>query len=240
MAKAYRAILLAAGLGTRLRPLTLTTPKCLTMVGGKPLLEHWLEKLEQSGCEEVLINTHYLSEAVVGYVSKRKRSKMKIETVYESELLGTAGTLSANRNFFGNSTSLMIHADNAMMDDLFGFLQAHENRREGLDITMLTFRTSTPKNCGILDVGSSGNIIGYHEKTADPPGNLANGALYAIEPSFLDLLGEMRPKPVDFSRDVVPRHLERFNTWHTNNVYIDVGTVEGLAEANTYWGNSYQ
>ena len=61
----YRVLLLAAGLGTRLKPHTNSKPKCLMNIGGKPLLEYWLENLEKSYCKEVLINTHYLSEQVL-------------------------------------------------------------------------------------------------------------------------------------------------------------------------------
>jgi mannose-1-phosphate guanylyltransferase len=233
--KPYRALLLAAGLGKRLRPLTLSTPKCLAKIGERPVIGMWLEKLERSGCEAVLINTHYLSDQVISFVKGRKRSAMRIETVHEPELLGTAGTLLANRAFLGEMTSLMIHADNAMMDGLFEFLEAHENRPRDCDITMLTFRTKRPKSCGIVELGKSGRIVGFHEKVDDPPGDLANGALYAIEPSFLDSIGQMQPAPIDFSKDVIPRFIARFQTWQTKSVYIDIGTTAALEEANDAW-----
>ena len=95
----YRALLLAAGLGTRLKPFTDSKPKCLIDIGGKPLLEYWLESLENSNCQEVLINTHYLSEQVFDFLQKRPKTKMKIKTTYEKDLLGTAGTLMKNITF---------------------------------------------------------------------------------------------------------------------------------------------
>ena len=97
MSFVFRALLLAAGYGTRLRPLTLDIPKCLVPVGGVPLLEHWLQKLENAGCESVLINTHYLSNKA-DFVQAREHSNMTIELVYEPELLGTVD-LKANKEF---------------------------------------------------------------------------------------------------------------------------------------------
>ena len=67
MTQTFRALLLAAGLGTRLRPLTMQTPKCLVPIGGEPLLGHWLRKLELAGCDSVLVNTHYLAEQVKAF-----------------------------------------------------------------------------------------------------------------------------------------------------------------------------
>ena len=91
--KKIKALLLAAGYGTRLRPLTLNVPKCLVEINGEPLLSNWLYKLENLGCEEVLINTHYLSEKVVEFLEKFNSQKLKINISHEKEILGTAGTL---------------------------------------------------------------------------------------------------------------------------------------------------
>ena len=88
-----KALILAAGFGTRLRPLTLNKPKCLVEIGGIPLLENWLIKLEAIGCNETLINTHYLSTKVDNFLGSYNSEKMKIKSVYEPILLGTLGTL---------------------------------------------------------------------------------------------------------------------------------------------------
>ena len=117
MSKPLRALLLAAGLGTRLRPLTLTKPKCLVELAGKPLLGHWLQKLEKAGCESTLVNSHYLSAQVADYLKDWRSSTMSVSIFHEPELLGTAGTLLANEAFFDGTTGLLIHADNAMSDD---------------------------------------------------------------------------------------------------------------------------
>ena len=88
--------MLAAGLGTRLRPLTLNTPKCLVEINGEPLLINWLNKLKKIGCDEVLINTHYLASDVEKVIKEWGENNLKVTITYEEELLGTAGTLRRN------------------------------------------------------------------------------------------------------------------------------------------------
>ena len=110
MTQPLRALLLAAGLGTRLRPITLHTPKCLVPIGGDPLLRRWLRQLDQAGCESVLINTHYLAEAVEAFLTSWQSSTMAIQRVHEPELLGTAGTLLAHQEFFRGATGLLVRA----------------------------------------------------------------------------------------------------------------------------------
>ena len=128
MKKPFRTLLLAAGLGTRLRPMTLETPKCLVTIGGEPLMGRWLRQLEQAGCESVLINTHYLADQVKGFLSNWQSTTMSVKTVHEPVLLGTAGTVMANQEFFEGGTGLLIHADNAMAGDVKNFLDAHRDR----------------------------------------------------------------------------------------------------------------
>ena len=94
-----RCLLLAAGLGTRLRPITNHQPKCLVEVGGRPILEWWLEHLETIQCEKTIVNTHYHAEQVSQFLRNRKSKHIHIVERYEQKLLGTAGTLLANADF---------------------------------------------------------------------------------------------------------------------------------------------
>ena len=132
-----RALLLAAGFGTRLRPLTNHTPKCLVEVCGQPLLQHWFDKLTEINCEKALVNTHYLSEQVHSYVAKYANTSMDIECSYEHELLGTAGTFLKHLDFFSGSYGVLIHADNFMVDSLHQLIHSHLNRVPDTKFTML-------------------------------------------------------------------------------------------------------
>ena len=171
MNKPLRALLLAAGLGTRLRPITNTTPKCLVKVSGEPLLARWLRQLERAGCEAVLVNTHYLAEEVEAFLKGWTSSTMTVRSIHETELLGTGGTLLANQAFFKGATGLLIHADNAMAGGLGDFLAAHRRRQDYCLLTMLTFSTDTPSSCGIVEIDNQQVVQAFHEKVVEPPGN---------------------------------------------------------------------
>ena len=236
MSRPLRALLLAAGRGTRLRPITLHTPKCLVPVAGEPLLGRWLRQLENSGCEAVLINTHYHADQVEAFLQERPAGLMHVHTIHEPELLGTAGTLLASRSFFEDATGLLIHADNAMAGDLKGLLASHAARPAHCLLTMLTFRTDQPRSCGIVATDESGVVSAFHEKVADPPGDCANGALYAFDPEFVEFLARMQPAPRDFSTEVIPTLMGRIQTWHTDQPYLDIGTPQTLAAAQELLG----
>jgi mannose-1-phosphate guanylyltransferase len=235
MSKPLRALLLAAGLGTRLRPLTLQTPKCLVTIGGEPLLGCWLRQLEAAGCEAVLVNTHYLADQVVAYLASWQGRTMAVESVHEPELLGTAGTLAANREFFAGATGLLIHADNAMGGELPGLLAAHGQRPSGCLLTMLTFQSDQPSSCGIVETDGQGVVQGFHEKVVMPPGNCANGAMYAFDQPFMDWFCSMDQHISDFSTGVIPRLMGQIYTWPASGAYLDIGTPESLRQAQQIW-----
>ena len=230
-----RALLLAAGLGTRLRPLTNHTPKCLVPIAGKPLLARWLEQLESIHCKAAIVNTHYLADQVIAFLNKRQPSDMTVQEVYEPELLGTAGTLLANQSFFAGSTGMLIHADNATDTDLQCLIKAHRERPRHCILTMLTFTTKTPSQCGIVEIDSYGVVKSFHEKVSNPPCNRANGAIYVFEQELIQELVNLGPGISDFSTQVLPALVGRIHTWNTPANYLDIGTPDSLIEAQAIW-----
>lgn len=226
-----RALLLAAGLGTRLRPITDTIPKCLVPIGGTPLLQIWLELLTEANIELLLINTHYLADQVREFVEESP-FQQKIHLVYENNLLGTAGTLIKNVDFFQGEDGLLIHADNYCMADFIAFQRAHANRPLGCLMTMMTFRTDEPSSCGIVEVDEVGVVIGFHEKVEHPPGNLANGAVYILSAELLKIMGTNLSYSSDFSTEVLHRFKGRIFSHEITDVFLDVGTPERYEKAN--------
>jgi mannose-1-phosphate guanylyltransferase len=224
-----KALILAAGYGTRLKPYTNFWPKCLMPINGIPLLEIWLDTLIYDGIDEILINTHHHSEEVISFLNKPKY-KEKINYSYEKKLLGSAGTIRNNFNFIENSTLLLIHGDNLCMADLKEFHMAHINRPKNCCITMMTFETKDPQSCGIVETDESNILINFHEKVENPPGNKANAAIYFIEQEAIDFIESDR-KIIDFSNDVIPNFLSKIYTWHNSNLHIDIGSINALREA---------
>ena len=210
-----RAILLAAGLGTRLRPLTNTIPKCLVPIKGKPLLGIWLERLTQSGIGPFLVNTHYLAEQVNAFL-EASLYRESVTLVNELELCGTAGTLIANLGFFQGEDGLLIHADNFCLADFTAFQHAHLKRPLDCVMTMMTFRTENPSTCGIVELDEHGVVISFHEKVANPPGNLANGAVYILSAELLERMGDDLKTVKDFSSEVLHRFVGQIYTYETS------------------------
>ena len=224
-----RALLLAAGFGTRLRPLTNTIPKCLVPIKGEPLLGIWLRRLSASGLGPFLVNTHYLSDRVTDYLQSSPY-RDQVTVVHEERLLGTAGTLAANIRFFDDQGGLMIHADNYCLADFGAFVQSHKNRPAGCVMTMMTFRTNEPSSCGIVELDERGVVQGFHEKQPNPPGDLANGAIYALGPDLLTLMSTEFSDASEFSTEVLPRLLGRIFTYETSELLVDIGTPERLGK----------
>ena len=225
-----RALLLAGGLGTRLRPLTDTVPKCLVEIGGKRLLDYWLDLLFNAGVERALVNTHWLAAAVEDHVA-RSRWRDRIDLVHEDSLLGTGGTVLANRDYFGNEAFLVAHADNLTDFDAAALMSAHVAARPSCAITLLAFETDAPRSCGILELDDQKRVVGFHEKVVDPPGNLANGAVYIFEPEVLDVIASYDRDVVDLSTEVIPRFLGRILAVKTPGYHRDIGSPESLERA---------
>lgn len=226
-----RALLLAAGLGSRLKPITNNTPKCLVPINGTPLLQLWLERLTEAGIGSFLINTHYLAEQVTAFVEE-SHFREKVQLVYEKELLGTAGTLIENLDFFQGEEALLIHADNYCLADLSAFQLAHINRPLGCVMTMMTFRTDDPSSCGIVELDDNGIVVGFHEKVQYPPGNLANGAVYILSAELLKEIGTRLNHITDFSTEVLHRFRGHIFNYETSDVFVDVGTPDRYKKAN--------
>lgn len=226
-----KALLLAAGFGSRLQPLTKTIPKCLVSIRGTPLLQYWLDLLLAGSVDEVLINTHYLHNEVKQFVEKSKW-KSQIKLVHEAALLGTGGTILKNKDFFGDKSFLVAHADNLTRFSLDKFCAKHSARPKNSVITMMTFNTDSPEKSGIVSLNSEGVVINFHEKIIDPPGSIANAAVYIFEPQVIDFLRELRKPVIDLSTEVIPNFLGKISTFHNSDYHRDIGDLKSLQQAN--------
>jgi mannose-1-phosphate guanylyltransferase len=227
-----RALLLAAGIGSRLRPITDTTPKCLVPVHGRPLLDYWLDLVFEGGIGRALVNTHWLAGQVRDHVAASPWAS-RIDLVHEETLLGTGGTVLANRSWLGDQPFLLAHADNLTDFDVGGFIAAHRARPKGHVITMLGFRTDDPSSCGILELDQRNTVLAFHEKVANPPGNLANGAVYIFEPEVVEAMASLGKPVVDLSTEVIPGFLGRILCVETDGYHRDIGNPESLRRANS-------
>jgi mannose-1-phosphate guanylyltransferase len=226
-----KAFLLAAGLGTRLRPITDTTPKCLVDVAGRPMLDIWLDVLAKAGVQEVLVNTHHQASLVAAHVADRMTPPV-VRLSHEPVLLGSAGTLVANRDFVANDDMfLVVNADNLTDFDLGELIEAHRARAR--IATLGVFRAPRPSECGIVEVADD-RVVGFVEKPEEPFGNLANAGLYAFHPCVLEEIPEPLPRDIGF--DLLPRLVGRAGVVELGDCYfLDIGTPAALERARDEW-----
>ena len=154
-----------------------------------------------------------------------------LTTVYEEKLLGTGGTLLKNRKFFRNEPCMLVHADNLSIFDVRDFVRRYQEREKGVEITMMTFDAAEPETCGIVELDRRGIVKAFHEKVRNPPGNLANAAVYVLSPSVVDFLAGLGKEVIDFSTEVLPHFMGRINTFHNAIYHRDIGTLASLQAA---------
>jgi len=199
-------------------------------IKGIPLLEYWLSHLTEAGISPILVNLHHHANLVRAYL-EHSRFAGQVSPVYEEELLLTAGTLLKNRDFFGNESLMLIHADNLCFCDFRAFMRTHEKRPRGTVITMMTFTTPAPETCGIVELDERNVLQAFHEKVPNPPGNHANAAVYILAPEIFDFLASLGKEKIDFSTEVIPHYLGRIVTFHNDVYHRDIGDMESLLAA---------
>ena len=227
-----KAMLLAAGYGSRLGEITAKKPKCMVNVGGQPILGHWLNKLDQLGVNKFYINTHYLSEQVEEYVC-RHPLRGKIETLHEDRLLGTAGSLNRHRHLFDEVT-FVVHVDNYCHDNLNGLVDTFHSRPAEALMSFLVFKSSSPSTCGVVTTYKNGLMSGFYEKQKKPPSNIASGAVFLCSKQFFNFFDAIFESQTDFSAEIMPLMKKKANCYKTNSFFIDIGTPKNLQLAEQF------
>ena len=242
-----KAIILAAGFGNRLRPLTLHTPKCLAPINGKPLLAYWLENCSRCGINEILINTHHLAGLVIDYINQNAHlyPKMDIHTVYEKRLLGTAGTVWANQEFVGQDNCFIITGDvlsNVNLSYLYDF---HLHQKYALTLGYVI--RQNPEDCGVLEIDNESRIVRFEEKPEYPFGQktysgiqVINGAIFKLLP--FKSMQESDYMGLDFGYNVWPKLVGKMSGYHLDCYLKDIGNIETYNQAQStfpeYYGNN--
>ena len=225
-----KALILAAGFGTRLLPLTEVLPKCLMPISGVPLIHYWVSDLLEAGVDEILINTHYKSELVENFINEQFY-KENVTLVHERKLLGTAGTLTQNRDFFCGSDFLVVHGDNYTDIKLRELIAFHENFRPEIQFTLATFVSPNPSECGI--VTTQDNILtSFKEKPLFPESKLANCAIYCLGDHVFEKL-ERANLFGDISVDLIPNYTDRIKWFHHSGFNLDIGTHQSFFESQS-------
>jgi NDP-sugar pyrophosphorylase family protein len=234
-----KALILAAGKGTRLKELTADKPKPMIEIGGEPLLAHHVRRLRAAGVREIAINLHHAPSVITDYFGDGSRYGVQIEYSYEPELLGTAGAAKKLQAFL-DEPFFVIYGDvfnNVDLDALAAFhAEGKESARADTALTMSLYRVPNPTECGLVEITPGGRVTRFVEKP--PPAevftDLANAGLLVCDAS---VLAYVPPTAVyDFGRDLIPELLAQevavFGKPVTDAEHvIDIGTLPGLARA---------
>lgn len=235
-----KALILAAGLGSRLRPLTETIPKPLVPIAGVPLLKYHLDHLKGHGVTDILINTHYLAEQIDQFIndySKQSGGSMKITTTYEPELLGSAGTLKSNQDFFADEEDfLVVYSDNLTDIDYSKLLEQH--RGDDSLVTIASYFEHFPEQKGIIEHDDSRLISRFIEKPQahEVTTNSANAGIYVINKKIFRTLSELEQIPLDFGHHVFTTlltHGEPLRVYNMDETLLDIGNHENYTKAQS-------
>jgi mannose-1-phosphate guanylyltransferase/mannose-1-phosphate guanylyltransferase/phosphomannomutase len=218
-----KAMVLAAGLGTRLRPLTFEIPKPMVPVLDRPVMAHIVDMCRRQGFDQLLANLHYFPETIKEYFGD------SIEYRYEEELLGTAGGVRNVRDFFGDDPVLIISGD-ALSDLDLNALVARHKSAGGIG-TLTVKRVDDTREYGVVLHDSEGRISGFQEKPHpdEALSDLGNCGIYCFSPEIFDYFPD---SPfVDWANDVFPVLLENdvpFYIHEIEDYWNDVGSLDEL------------
>jgi mannose-1-phosphate guanylyltransferase len=226
-----KAFLLAAGIGSRLQPITDTTPKCMLAIDGQPMLDIWLDAFRRAGVDEVLVNLHHLPDVVSRHIAART-APPAVRTFFEPELLGNAGTLLANRRWVEDEEFfLACYADNLTDFDVRSLVDAHGE--QGSIATLTVFHSDRPSAGGVVELNATGRVMGFEEKPSDPVSDLTNAGMYAFHPSVLDEIDGEPPRDIGY--DLLPRLVGRARAVLVDGYFRDIGTVDAYRRAKEEW-----
>jgi mannose-1-phosphate guanylyltransferase len=242
-----RAMVLAAGLGTRLRPLTRLMPKPMAPVLNRPVMEHIVRLLTAHGFEQVVTNLSYLPEQIHDHFGDGSAFGVELTYSEESEPLGTAGGVGKVRDFLAADDSFLIISGDALTDiDLAAMRSAHE-AHDGIG-TLATKRVSDTTQFGVCIIGDDGRIQGFQEKppVAEALSDLANCGIYMFRREIFDYFpgpgyrspagGDNQPQGfVDWAMDVFPALLENDVPFYSHEIeayWNDIGSISEFTQGN--------
>src|SRR3954454_21030048 len=228
-----RAMVMAAGLGTRLRPLTYEVPKPMVPVANRPIMEHILALLPRHGFSEVIANLHWFPETIRNRFGDGSALGLDLTYSSEEELMGTAGGVRNVSSFFGDEPFLVMAADALTDIDLAALRAAHDEH--GGMASLAVRRGPTVSEFGVIIAGSDGRIQGFQEKPdpAEALSDLANCMIYILEPEIFDYFPDK--DEVDFALDVFPALLSGdvpFGVHTSDEYWNDVGSLPEYLQGN--------
>jgi mannose-1-phosphate guanylyltransferase len=226
-----KAFLLAAGQGTRLRPITDKVPKCLVPIRGVPMLQIWMDICRNAGIDEVMINLHTHADIVRNWVESN-RNGIRVRLAEEPILLGSAGTVLASRDWVASEPCFWIlYADVLTNASLGRMLEFHLARRPVA--TLGLYQVPDPSRCGVVSFDEQMIIRDFLEKPFAPKSQWAFSGIMIGTPELLNQIPSHQPADLGF--EVLPRLIGRMLAYPISDYVLDIGTLENYRAAQASW-----
>lgn len=227
-----KAVIMAGGQGSRLRPLTENLPKPMVHVLGQPIMEHIVRHLSRFDIEEIVTTLHYRPRQIQNYFGDGSEFGIRMEYTLETEPLGTAGSVKLGQKYL-DETFLVVGGDALMDFDFSEFLRFHREKKA--KVSLLLKRVKEPGEFGIVITGEDGRVQRFLEKPGlgEVFSDTANTGIYLIEPEVLDSIPE--GESFDFAQDLFPLLMEQGEPIYGyigEGYWSDIGTLEQLRQAH--------
>jgi mannose-1-phosphate guanylyltransferase len=227
-----KAVILAGGKGTRLRPLTLKTPKALVDIQGQTMTEHLFDLFKKYGIRNMILSVNYLKEKIMGHFEDGSKFGVNVDYVEENEPLGTAGALRLLKDKL-KGAFIVSNGDELKDINIPRMYRLHKRKNALVTIALTT--VEDPSQYGVARLDGS-RIVEFVEKPKkeDAPSNLINSGFYIIEPEVIDMIG---PGFQMFETDIFPKiaAMGRLRGFPFSGQWFDTGNMERLERARKLW-----
>jgi mannose-1-phosphate guanylyltransferase len=226
-----KAVIIAGGLGTRLRPLTNNTPKPMLPIGEKPILEHLVNWTKRGGIKSIVLCVSYLKETIEDYFGDGEKFGVKIEYAISKKQLATAGQLKTAEKFIEDDFVCM-YGDSIFNFSLKNMIKQHSIKKSFVTMSLSEYKTNLPY--GVIETSKNGKVVNWKEKP-EIKANVNMGC-YIMNPQVFNLIPKNKPYGMD---DVIKKAMKKktVNSFITKKGFIDIGNKESYKQARDEYDN---
>ena len=222
-----KAVVLAGGLGTRLRPLTLKTPKPMLLLGDKPILEHLINWIEKNGVKSIVLCVSYHKEKIQEYFKDGKKFGVKIEYAVSEKPLSTAGQLKTAEEFLGD-TFVCVYGDSIFDFSLRNMIKQHKTKKAFTTMSLYEYKTNL--EYGVIDTSNTGKVTSWEEKP-EIKANINMGC-YVMDSGILKYIPKNKLYGMDDLIKKVMKNKKLVSSFITKKGFMDIGNKESYIQAN--------
>ena len=221
-----KAVILAGGLGTRLRPLTNSKPKPMLPVGEKPILEHLIEWTKKGGVKSIVICVSYLRKSIEDYFEDGSKFGVKIEYAISNKPLATAGQLKTAEEFIDDDFVCM-YGDSIFNFSLRSMIKQHVTKKSFVTMSLNEFKTNLPY--GVIETSKNGKVVSWNEKP-EIKANVNIGC-YVMNPNIFNLIPKNKTYGMDDVIKKAMKNKQTVNSFITKKGFTDIGNKESYKQA---------